>query len=690
MKRRILCLLLAAAMLLGLSVTALAGEPDAQCAAESLYQLGLFNGTGTYADGSPKFELDRAPTRFEAVTMLVRLLGKEDEAKNSAWTTPFTDLEPWAAPYVGYAYANQLTNGTGSDRFGGKETVTAAQYLTFVLRALGYRSGEDFVWSRAWELTDRLGLTAGRYHAQTTRFLRGDVALISCNALNIACRDSDQKLYQTLGLSEEKQALAASFPVTPLTASEEADGSFTVDASGAVPAETGAARLSSAQLEKLRGASIKTAANTITTLADAYIWLAQEGYSTTGINGLLSPANSTAQKAQDWLGLSTTLNLLLEGDYDEVGTLYCAVQTDDPGWDFLYISFNYVKTGSWYYITDPNDHLPSTGYACCRARTIRASSLAVVKDALVSGDGGKVRLLMMAALPLTTTPIQLRYEAEPESVLFVTPTNAQVLYQANAEALAEYQREQAEKARAEAERWERQAPSLRISSYGMPDAIGNTTLSYEQAKALVGQEPEKIAESVKTVGDVLQYMIAARFGYNAPGVFTPWYDDWGYDAPGDDQLRQNYGCCCGGYANTVSYLLEGDYDKVGTLRWVGGGNHTISWVMTGGKYYVFDFTQYCSGGHYNNFHAPVTVLDRLEDYYDKMPSIYSKKDVVIMVAFEAGKAMYPSQWNDPPQFSGLTFPKEADGSVIVIYQADPACGVRFRQASNKIPRWPLS
>ena len=76
MKRRILCLLLAAAMLLGLSMTALAGEPDAQCAAESLYQLGLFNGTGTYADGSPKFELDRAPTRFEAVTMLVRLLGK--------------------------------------------------------------------------------------------------------------------------------------------------------------------------------------------------------------------------------------------------------------------------------------------------------------------------------------------------------------------------------------------------------------------------------------------------------------------------------------------------------------------------------------------------------------------------------------------------------------------------------------
>ena len=38
------------------------------------------NGTGTGADGAPVYELDRAPTRNEAVTMLVRLLGKEEEA----------------------------------------------------------------------------------------------------------------------------------------------------------------------------------------------------------------------------------------------------------------------------------------------------------------------------------------------------------------------------------------------------------------------------------------------------------------------------------------------------------------------------------------------------------------------------------------------------------------------------------
>lgn len=181
--RRILSLLLALVLLLGLVPMAFAAGAQAQDAAEALYQMGLFQGTGKNADGSPKFDLDRAPTRAEAVTMLIRLLGKETEAKSGEWDIPFTDVADWAKPYVGYAYANKLTNGVSGDRFGGSETVTAAQYLTFVLRALGYKSGSDFQWNAAWELSDRIGLTFGQYGAQTTRFLRGDAAVISYNAL---------------------------------------------------------------------------------------------------------------------------------------------------------------------------------------------------------------------------------------------------------------------------------------------------------------------------------------------------------------------------------------------------------------------------------------------------------------------------------------------------------------------------
>ena len=60
--------------------------------ADALYELGLFLGTGKNADGSPNFSLNRVPTRAEAVTMLVRLLGKEEEALAGDWETPFSDV----------------------------------------------------------------------------------------------------------------------------------------------------------------------------------------------------------------------------------------------------------------------------------------------------------------------------------------------------------------------------------------------------------------------------------------------------------------------------------------------------------------------------------------------------------------------------------------------------------------------
>ena len=177
---------------------------SAEEAANILYDLGLFSGTGTNPDGTPNFDLDRVPTRAEAVTMLVRLLGKEDEAKAGTWDIPFEDIADWAKPYVGYAYANGLTTGTGKTTFGGENAVTAAQYLTFVLRALGYTSGTDFQWDRPWELADQIGLTQGQYGINTAAFVRGDVAIISNKALSITQKGQEKQLCELLGIKKEK------------------------------------------------------------------------------------------------------------------------------------------------------------------------------------------------------------------------------------------------------------------------------------------------------------------------------------------------------------------------------------------------------------------------------------------------------------------------------------------------------
>ena len=189
MKKKLLSLLLAAGMMCSMIPAALAASSEAIDAANALHDRGLFNGVGTNADGTPNFDLDRTPTRHEAVTMLVAMLGKSSEAQAGNWTTPFTDVADWAKPFVGYAYTNGLTSGTSATTYGGNQPVTASQYLTFVLTALGYKNGTDFQWDKAWELSDKLGITNGQYNA-TTDFTRGDVAIISYKALSTPKKDA--------------------------------------------------------------------------------------------------------------------------------------------------------------------------------------------------------------------------------------------------------------------------------------------------------------------------------------------------------------------------------------------------------------------------------------------------------------------------------------------------------------------
>ena len=191
----LLALALAGSILL---LPAHAADPAvAQGSAQLLYDLGLFMGTGVKADGSPEFSLNRAPTRAEAVTMLVRLLGAEDQATHSVQAMPFNDVPDWARPYVSYAYRQGLTNGISATQFGSHSTVTAAQYLTFLLRAMGYQDGTDFSWSSAWTLTDSLGITAGEYGAKTP-FLRGDAAVVSANSLTAERKNGGQNQLEYL------------------------------------------------------------------------------------------------------------------------------------------------------------------------------------------------------------------------------------------------------------------------------------------------------------------------------------------------------------------------------------------------------------------------------------------------------------------------------------------------------------
>jgi len=223
MKRKLFIIVIfATCLILFTYATASAADapPDMEDAADKLHTLGLYNGVGGNADGTPDFALDRTTTRAEALTMFIKLIGKEAEALGGPWPMPFTDVPDWASPYIGYAYANNLTNGIGGSTFGSDCGVTATEFITLILRALDYSDGTDFEWDRAWVLSDSLGVTDGRYNASTVDFLRGDIALISLAALKTKQKDTNAALYSTLldrGAITETAAKAAGFGVAVVT-----------------------------------------------------------------------------------------------------------------------------------------------------------------------------------------------------------------------------------------------------------------------------------------------------------------------------------------------------------------------------------------------------------------------------------------------------------------------------------------
>ncbi|MBQ6686804.1 MAG: hypothetical protein IJM99_11925, partial [Firmicutes bacterium] len=60
--KRILTLLLTMILILGaIPAAAFGADAEMTAAADTLYDLGMFSGTGTDANGKPIYELDRAP-----------------------------------------------------------------------------------------------------------------------------------------------------------------------------------------------------------------------------------------------------------------------------------------------------------------------------------------------------------------------------------------------------------------------------------------------------------------------------------------------------------------------------------------------------------------------------------------------------------------------------------------------------
>ena len=185
--------------------------------AQQLNQLGLFRGAGTNADGSVNDDLDRQPNRAEGITMLVRALGAGDQ-EGTTKQHPYQDVPTWANGAVSYARKYDLTRGISATEFGAKSPVTTAMYLTFMLRALGYQDGTDFVWNSPWETAVQAGILPAQ--ADWATLTRGELVEITAAALFAQHKTTGQPLWERLVSSGAFTAeqFQAAFPADPYAA----------------------------------------------------------------------------------------------------------------------------------------------------------------------------------------------------------------------------------------------------------------------------------------------------------------------------------------------------------------------------------------------------------------------------------------------------------------------------------------
>ncbi len=178
--RKLLTFVLFIVLIFSFTFAANAADEEMLRIADDLHKQGLLSGVAIDSEGNPMDGLDSHLTRQQAATLLVKLMGAEEEAINSTWENDFADVEKWAKPFVGYAYANKITSGMRADYFGAMENISASQYITFILKYLGYSAKSDFSWDQSWELSDTLGITNGQYNSSNdTSFLRADAIRIT-------------------------------------------------------------------------------------------------------------------------------------------------------------------------------------------------------------------------------------------------------------------------------------------------------------------------------------------------------------------------------------------------------------------------------------------------------------------------------------------------------------------------------
>lgn len=143
-------------------------KPTYETEAEQLKADGLLVGNEKGLD------LLKPLTRIEAMAILVRAMGLENESTSEI--SYFTDIssDNWGAKYANIAKDKGIAEGIGEDKFAPNETITSSQFASLILRNMG----ENPDWQTAIDIFVERGLITSEQAEKMDLFTRGDMAKI--------------------------------------------------------------------------------------------------------------------------------------------------------------------------------------------------------------------------------------------------------------------------------------------------------------------------------------------------------------------------------------------------------------------------------------------------------------------------------------------------------------------------------
>ena len=147
-----------------------------------LSDLGVIQGKD---DG--KYHPEDTITRAEACAMIARLMTGDPNVSQYVGAQSFTDVAKgsWKDSAIGYCYINGIVIGVGNNKFEPDRAITDAEFVTMVVRAMGYETADmkqNYPYSYMSN-AQAIGLLDGTNMVASTDALRGEDAQVIYNAL---------------------------------------------------------------------------------------------------------------------------------------------------------------------------------------------------------------------------------------------------------------------------------------------------------------------------------------------------------------------------------------------------------------------------------------------------------------------------------------------------------------------------